>query len=298
MRPRSMTGFGRGEATADERIWIAEVRTVNHRFLDQRVQLPRTFAGLEERVKKLVARHQDRGRVEVSLQVQGEVSGETVLGVNMDLARQYYDCLSRLSEEFNLGNGNGSSPVGLNHMLTLRDLITQEEQSPDLDREWPLVEQALARALSECEQMRSIEGQALKEELVGRLDCFARTLEAIEEKIPEILAHRQCELKERIEKLLAGMDIDPMRLAQETAIMADKCDVTEETVRLRSHIDQFHHFLELDEPVGRRLDFLLQEFLREVNTLASKISNSAIAHLSVEMKNEIEKLREQIQNIE
>ncbi len=298
MRPRSMTGFGRGETTADDRTWIAEVRTVNHRYLDQRVQLPRPFAGLEERVKKLVARHQDRGRVEVSLQVRGEALSETVLNVNMDLARQYYDCLARLGEEFDLSNGNGRSPVSLSHMLTLRDLITQEEQSPDLDREWPLARQALSRALTECDQMRSVEGQALKEELIGRLDRFARILETIEAKIPEILVQRQNELRQRIEKLLGSMDIDPMRLAQETAIMADKCDVTEETVRLHSHIDQFRHFLELDEPVGRRLDFLLQEFLREVNTLASKISNSEIAHLSVEMKNEIEKLREQIQNIE
>ncbi|BCO09857.1 hypothetical protein GF1_22330 [Desulfolithobacter dissulfuricans] len=293
-----MTGFGRGETTADDRTWIAEVRTVNHRYLDQRVQLPRPFAGLEERVKKLVARHQDRGRVEVSLQVRGEALSETVLNVNMDLARQYYDCLARLGEEFDLSNGNGRSPVGLSHMLTLRDLITQEEQRPDLDREWPLARQALSRALAECDQMRSVEGQALKEELLGRLDRFARILETIEAKIPEILFQRQNELRQRIEKLLGSMDIDPMRLAQETAIMADKCDVTEETVRLHSHIDQFRHFLELDEPVGRRLDFLLQEFLREVNTLASKISNSEIAHLSVEMKNEIEKLREQIQNIE
>ncbi|WP_456384779.1 YicC/YloC family endoribonuclease [Desulfolithobacter sp.] len=296
MRPRSMTGFGRGEITADDRTWIAEVRTVNHRYLDQRVQLPRPFTGLEERVKKLVARHQDRGRVEVSLQIRGEALSETILNVNMDLARQYYDCLTRLGEAFELGNGR--TPVGLGHMLTLRDLITQEEQNPDLDREWPLVSKALSRALAECDQMRSVEGQALRKELLGRLERFARILEIIEGKIPEILIQRQNELRQRIEKLLGSMDVDPMRLAQETAILADKCDVTEETVRLHSHIDQFRHFLDIDEPVGRRLDFLLQEFLREVNTLGSKISNSAIAHFCVEMKNEIEKLREQIQNIE
>ncbi|MCI5138229.1 MAG: DUF1732 domain-containing protein, partial [Candidatus Electrothrix sp. AR1] len=137
-----------------------------------------------------------------------------------------------------------------------------------------------------------------KEELLQRLNNFAALVEKIEGMVPEVLEQRQQELKNRITKLLEGVDIDPVRLAQEAAIMADKADVTEEVVRLASHIDQFRAFMESDESVGRRLDFLLQEFLREVNTLASKISNSAIAHLGVEMKNEIEKLREQVQNIE
>ncbi|MCI5197111.1 MAG: DUF1732 domain-containing protein, partial [Candidatus Electrothrix sp. AW5] len=139
---------------------------------------------------------------------------------------------------------------------------------------------------------------SLKKELLQRLDNFAALVGKIENMIQEILGQRQQELRNRIAKLLEGMDIDPMRLAQETAIMADKADVTEEVVRLASHIGQFQGFMESNEPVGRRLDFLLQEFLREVNTLASKISSSTVAHLGVEMKNEIEKLREQVQNIE
>ncbi|MCI5128135.1 MAG: DUF1732 domain-containing protein, partial [Candidatus Electrothrix sp. AUS3] len=142
------------------------------------------------------------------------------------------------------------------------------------------------------------EGSSLKKELLQRLDNFAALVGKIENMIQEILGQRQQELRNRIAKLLEGMDIDPMRLAQETAIMADKADVTEEVVRLASHIGQFQGFMESNEPVGRRLDFLLQEFLREVNTLASKISSSTVAHLGVEMKNEIEKLREQVQNIE
>lgn len=293
MRPRSMTGFGRGEASDADQTWTVEIRTVNHRFLDQRVVLPRAYGALEERVKKTVAAGQDRGRVEVSLALAG--SGSTVprLTVDMDIARQYHDCLQQLGEEFGLGGR-----IQLADMIDQRDIISLQEQNPDLDQEWPLVQQAVLAALAECRDMREQEGQALKQDLLDRLDHFTAIVKDIETGIPQVLKLRQEELKNRVMKMLDGMDIDPMRLAQETAIMADKADVTEEVVRLASHISQFRSFLNSDEPVGRRLDFLLQEFLREVNTLASKISNAAIAHLGVEMKNEIEKLREQVQNIE
>ena len=293
MRPRSMTGFGRGEARNEDQTWTVEIRTVNHRFLDQRVVLPRPYAGLEERVRKTVAAAQDRGRVEITLALTGGSSGGSLLTVDTDLARQYHACLEQLKQEFKL-----EAPVGLSDMLNHRDIISLQEQNPDLDQEWPLVEQAVHAALSDCARMREQEGLTLKRDLLERLDNFTAIVKQIEGNIPQVLQQRQEELKERVAKLLANVDIDPVRLAQETAIMADKADVTEEVVRLDSHISQFRDFLDSDEPVGRRLDFLLQEFLREVNTLASKISNAQIAHLGVEMKNEIEKLREQVQNIE
>ena len=293
MRPRSMTGFGRGEANEGGRSWIAEIRTVNHRFLDQRVTLPAAFAGLEERVKKLVAGQQDRGRTEICLTSQGEVSGAAQLTVDMELARQYHRCLLQLKEQLGLGGG-----VDMRDLLAQRGIIIQQEQHPDIEHEWPLIEQAVLAALADCARMREQEGQALKAELNSRLDAFAALVREIESAVPHLVAQRHLEVQERVAKLLAGMDIDPARLAQEAAIMADKADVTEEIVRLSSHISQFRSFLDSDEPCGRRLDFLLQEFLREVNTLASKIANAAVARLGVEMKNEIEKLREQVQNIE
>jgi len=288
-----MTGFGRGEATESDRTWSVEIRTVNHRFLDQRVVLPRAFSGLEEQVRKLVATVQDRGRVEVGLSLSGRISAGPLLTLDMELARQYHGCLQQLGEEFGLG-----PRVQLADMLVRPDIITVQEQSPDIEQEWPLVKKAVCAALVECTRMREQEGQALKQDLTGRLDHFAAIVQEIEQEIPGVLQQRQQELKNRVAGLLENVDLDPMRLAQETAIMADKADVTEEVVRLASHIAQFQSFLNIDEPVGRRLDFLLQEFLREVNTLASKISNADIAHLAVEMKNEIEKLREQVQNIE
>lgn len=288
-----MTGFGRGEFGKAERTWIVEIRTVNHRFLDQRVLLPSAFAALEERIKKTVARQQDRGRVDITVTLRGESVSGSELYLDLDLARQYHACLQKMNTELDLG-----TCIQISDLLTLRNLITVQEQNPNVEEEWPLMQEALLAALTDCACMREQEGSSLKEELLQRLESFAALVQKIEDMVPEVLAQRQQELKARISKLLEGVDLDPMRLAQETAIMADKADVTEEVVRLASHIDQFRGFMESDEAVGRRLDFLLQEFLREVNTLASKISHSAIAHLGVEMKNEIEKLREQVQNIE
>jgi len=293
MRPRSMTGFGRGEARVEGRTWTVEIKTVNHRFLDQRIALPQSVGGLEERVKKLVASRLDRGRIEVNIGLQGDSSAGVRLRVNMDLAGQYYECLQDMHTRLGL-----AGEVGLSDMLSLRDLISHQEEGLDLDTEWTALQVAISGALDECDRMREKEGQALKQELLQRLHNFIRLVKIIEKSIPEILRNRLQELKTRLKKLLAEVDLDPARLAQEAAFMADKADVTEEIVRLTSHVEQFEHFLNSDEPVGRRLDFLLQEFLREVNTLASKINNGAVAHLGVEMKNEIEKLREQVQNIE
>lgn len=293
MRPRSMTGFGRGETESGGRTWVAEVRTVNHRFLDQRIILPRSLSPLEDRVRKMISSNHDRGRVEVSIQLAGDSSNGPLLKVNTELARQYHSCLMKLKSEMKL-----DSQVELSDMLTLRDVISQEEQNPDLDTEWKIICSALDVAIGECCSMREQEGKALKEDLFERIDSFSYCLELLEDRIPEIVRSRNEELKKRIDYLLEGVDIDPVRFAQEAAILADKSDVTEELVRLRSHINQFVAFLESNEPVGRRLDFLLQEFLREVNTIASKISDAEIAHVTVDLKNEIEKLREQVQNIE
>ncbi len=293
MRTRSMTGYGRGEATGEGRIWVAEVRTVNHRFLEQRVIVPRQFAALEESVKKQVSAQLDRGRVDVTISLLGGAAIEPQLVVNETIARQYHRCLNTLVDEFQLAR-----EITLRDMLTLRDVISMEEARPDMESEWQFISVALHAALNECNAMREREGATLQQELLGRLDKFAGIVQEIETMIPVLQVQRQQDVRTRIGKLLEGLDIDPLRLAQETAILADKSDVTEEITRLHSHIQQFRAFLHSDEPVGRRLDFLLQEFLREVNTLASKISNAGIAHLGVEMKNEIEKLREQVQNIE
>lgn len=294
MRPRSMTGFGRDEVIVDERMWTVEVRTVNHRFLDPRIILPKGYNALEERVRRLVGAYHDRGRVEVCIQQQGQASRGSVLKADMELAGQYYQCLRGINDQLQLND-----KVRLSDMLTLKELIGQSEQNPDLDAEWEIISMALTGALDACNCMREKEGSTLKEELLERLEVFKGYVVEIQKAIPEILETRKNELRARIEKLLSGIDVDPARLAMETAVLVDKYDITEELVRLGSHVEQFSVFIDTsEEPVGRRLDFLLQEFLREVNTVASKISNGRLAHLTVEMKNEIERLREQVQNIE
>ncbi len=293
MRPRSMTGFGNGEQTALDYLWVVEVRSVNHRFLDIRISLPRTYSVLEDRVRKLVSLYNDRGRIEINISQHGEGAGSMLLKTDMKLAKEYHKCLSSINEELQLGD-----TIGLSDMLTMRDIIGQQESHPDLDKEWEMIKKALEAALQGCCQMREKEGDSLKVDFVERLDKFSKVVSLIDAKIPEIVQQRQFDLKARLDKLSGMVDVDPVRLAQETAILAEKSDVTEEIVRLRSHIDQFRNFLNASDSVGRRLDFLMQEFLREVNTIASKVNNHEVAHLTVEMKNEVEKLREQVQNIE
>ena len=216
------------------------------------------------------------------------------LGVNLLLARQYRNCLM----EINTDLGLPASGTELTLVANYPNVIYAMDEAENLEAIWDVLRQALLQALELTRDMREREGLSLKIDLLARLDFLSATKEQISEKIPEMTVQKQASLQERIAKLANEVDIDPDRIAQEIAIIADKADVTEELVRLTSHIDQFLHFLEQQEPVGRRLDFLLQEFLREINTMASKISDAGIAHQVVELKNELEKMREQVQNLE
>ena len=291
-RPLSMTAFGRGEAGARRR-WTVELRSVNHRFCDVKVKMPREYAVLEERIKKEVSAVFSRGHIEVMISVADSAAGQAQVRVNLELARQYMACLTELQTTFDLPDGPTLS------MLAARpDVITEEEHEENLDAIWEEIHAALTQALAACLAMRADEGHILKTDLLKRLQSFASTVEAIALVIPGLLSKREATLKERLAVLLQGVELDPLRLAQEVAIMADRYDVTEELVRLRSHIQQFTAFMELNEPVGRRLDFLLQEFLREVNTLSSKINDTEVTHKTVDLKNEVEKIREQVQNLE
>ncbi|MGV1098466.1 YicC/YloC family endoribonuclease [Thiovibrio sp. JS02] len=292
-RPLSMTAYGRGDSTRGTRSWTVEIRSVNHKFFDPAIKLPRKYLGLEDRIKKEIFAHYSRGHVDVFVTPGAEAGDQIRLQVNLPLARNYQQCLETIRRELNLAD----APT-LAMIKDFREIITAHEEEEDLDAVWPGMEEALRQALANALVMREQEGEALRSELNGRLAIFAETVENISRDIPVIVQRRGEKLKERLANLLQGVDLDPLRLAQEVAVMADKSDVTEEVVRLRSHISQFAGFLAADEPVGRRLDFLLQEFLREINTLAAKISDATTAHLTVELKTEVEKLREQVQNIE
>ena len=290
-RPLSMTGYGRGEVTGTKS-WTVEVRSVNHKFLDLSIKIPRKYLGLEDRIKKEIGTYYSRGHVDVYVNPGAEAGDAIRLAANLPLARNYYQCLEAIRQDLSL-----EAPT-LAMIQNYKEIIVAHEEEEDLEAVWPQVAEALTQALTMAQGMREQEGEALKNELHQRLQEFAKTVETIAQDVPAIVQRRTEKLKERLAVLLQGIDLDPLRLAQEVAMMADKADVTEEVVRLRSHISQFSGFLAADEPVGRRLDFLLQEFLREINTLASKISDAPTAHLTVELKTEVEKLREQIQNIE
>lgn len=293
MAIKSMTGFGRGEIEHKGRVWSVEIRCVNNRYLDLKMKLPRGYTSLEERIRKKVAITHLRGRVDLYLSVTGDFSDLQEVKVNRTLAKGYNDALAELGQSFNL-----KFEITPQVLASFPDVIVREQQEEDSEKVWQTLEQVIDLALRNCDTMRMQEGDVLARDLRERLDLFSKTIEVIERNIPELLQQRQAMLEERLGKLLGSVQLDPSRLAQEVAVMADKTDVTEEIVRLRSHIGQFEQFLQQNGGIGRKLDFLIQEFLREVNTLASKINDATIAHHTVELKSELEKMREQVQNIE
>lgn len=293
MTCKSMTGFGRGEVASGGRLWVAEVRCVNNRYLDLKIKLPQGYGVIEERLRKMVSGYHQRGRVDLGLSVNGSSSDLVRMRVNMELVRAYKSAIEEIAGEL-----GGSAVVDAAFVASRPEVLIQEQQGEDIEAAWPFLEQAVEQALIACEIMRRQEGDALVSDLLARLQVFVRHLETIETAIPELLKQREQILGERLQKLLGNVQLDEQRLSQEVAILADKTDVTEELVRLKSHMGQLQSFLGEKEAVGRKLDFLLQEFLREVNTLASKISDAPIASLTVELKSELEKMREQVQNIE
>lgn len=293
MTIKSMTGFGRGELETDGRVWTAEVRCVNNRYLDLKMKLPRGYALLEEKIRKKVAETYLRGRVDIFLSVSGDFSDLQEIKVNLPLAEGYINALQFLSGQFGL-----KEVITTQMVAAYPDVLVREQKDDDLIAVWGIVEKVIDTALESCDTMRTQEGKILAADLMTRLNFFENTIDTIEKSIPELLEQRLKNLQERLEKLLANVQLDPTRLVQEVAVMADKTDVTEEIVRLRCHIGQFKLFLGEESGIGRKLDFLIQEFLREVNTLASKINDAAVAHLTVDLKSELEKMREQVQNIE
>ncbi len=293
MAGKSMTGFGRGEAISDGRIWTIELRSVNNRFLDLKMKLPRGYTGLEDRIRKKVGSIHGRGRVDLFCSVSGDFSDLVKTTVNIPVAKAYKEGLSQIAKELDLADS-----TDLSLLASFSDVLVREQESEDLEVVWPFMQEALDKALLSCNEMRCQEGKALFNDLSQRLQNFQQVVEEIEGFLPALLERREKTLNERLAKLLDRVQLEPQRLAQEVAILADKTDVTEEIVRLYSHVGQFQSFLKEEGPVGKKLDFLLQEFLREVNTMASKINDAEIAHLTVALKGELEKMREQVQNIE
>jgi len=288
-----MTGYGRVEAIFDGRNIAVEAKSVNHRFLEISLRTPAALYPLEMEYKKKIGERFKRGRIDVSIRLEGDGTETSKVNLNMEVARDYFYVLTRLKNEYNM-----TEPVSLKNLIGFRDIFTPPAETKLEDDFLNQVEKTLQEALSMLVNMRQDEGIVLFSDMQMRLHAIGETMETIRSRAPQIVLEYQKRLSERIKELTAGFELDPARLAQEVAIMADRCDITEEIVRMQSHIGQFEALLQSDEAEGRKIDFLLQEMNREINTIGSKGNDVDIARQVIEAKSELGKLREQAQNIE
>ena len=289
----SMTGYGRAGAVLHGRDIKVELRSVNSRYLEYSSRLPRSCFFLEDKLKKLVAARVSRGKVELSLSIQNVTAADTVVSVNWGLAEGYRAALTSMVERMDLKND-----VTVGMLARFPDVLTQTAAHTDEDALWQDVESIANQAIDAFVAMRAAEGEKLKADVESRLQTVEALVGQIEQATEGRVKAYSDRLYARLQELLEDRNIEESRLVTEAAIFADKTAIDEETVRLHSHVAQYRQILALNEPIGRKLDFLTQELNRESNTIGSKCQDVAITRLVVELKSEIEKIREQIQNIE
>lgn len=291
----SMTGFGRAQAEAGGFVATVELRSVNSRFCEVSTRLPREVAERDTEVQRLVKDAVSRGRVSVSVQLDSASRSERSVTVDPDAVRTYRRALDEIREAAGLED----VPFELDHLLRFPDLFVPRPEDPDAgEHAWAAVRRAVQAGLEALSAMRRQEGLALRTELLGRIDRIEASLAVVEARVPLRLPEIRDRLRQRLEDLLQDARVNPERLEQEIAYIADRIDVTEECVRLRSHLDLFRQALDTPEAVGRKLNFLSQEMNREVNTIGSKANDAEVAHVVVAMKEDLEKIKEQIENVE
>ncbi len=292
---RSMTAFGRARGEINGKKIIAEIKSVNNRYLDCQVKLPRAYAFLEEKIKALAASRISRGKVEISISIENTESTGAAVALDEAYARSYIDALFALRDHFALTDDITVMGVAAN-----RDIFTVTRAEEDAERDWEDVKGVLESALDDFISFREKEGMRLRDDLTAKKQTLERILCSVEERSGECIASYKNKLEDRLHAILEdnSIDLNEQRILTECAIFADRVAIDEETVRLRSHLQAFDEMLLTSEPVGRKLDFLLQEMNRETNTIGSKAQDTEIARDVIEMKNELEKIREQIQNLE
>lgn len=290
---KSMTGYGSAKGTVEGIEISVELKSVNNKFLDTAVRMPRSFLFAEETVKQAVSSHISRGKVDVFVTVDASMADDMVVRVNEPLLNGYMDALKLIADKYGLPNDASAMSVS-----RLPDVLSVEKKELDAEAVAAGIREIAENALCDFDRMRIIEGEKLREDVLEKLKNIEGYVSVIEESAPVTVKEYRERLYSKLSDILGSSGIDEARILTEAAIFADKIAVDEETVRLRSHISQLKQMLEIGSPIGRKIDFLLQEFNREANTTGSKCQNSDIAHVVVDLKSEIEKIREQIQNIE
>ena len=290
---RSMTGFGRSEQKVDGREITVEIKSVNHRYFEFGCRVSRGYAFLEEKLKAHIQKAVARGKIDVYVSISDCDEKQAEVTVNHSLAAGYVAALKELKDTYAL-----SGEISVSDITRFNDIFTVHRTPEDEDAVWASVRTVLDSALESFIAMREQEGIKMKEDILLRSKSILSLVSSVEEKSPETVVKYRQKLEERLKEVLSGVNIDEQRLLTEAAIFADKVAVAEETVRLRSHFDQMFQMLESGEAIGRKLDFILQEMNRETNTIGSKVQDAELAHIVVEIKGELEKIREQLQNIE
>lgn len=290
---KSMTGFGRAVAETDGYVITVEIKSVNHRYFEFSSRIPRQYGFLDDKLKSYINSRVSRGKVECYVSIDALNTEAAQVVVNNTLASAYVSALKELSKNYDLKEDFGASTVA-----RFQDVLVVKKADDDEEKIWNYVKSVTDTALDKFISMRTVEGEKMKNDISSRADYILSCVEYIEKRSPETVKEYNDKLVERVHDLIGGVSLDEGRVIQEVAIYADKVAVAEETVRLRSHLDQLKAFINADEPVGRKMDFLVQEINRETNTIGSKANDVDIARKVVDIKAEVEKIREQIQNIE
>ena len=290
---KSMTGFGRCEVLKDSRKFTVELKSVNHRYLDVNIRMPKKLNFFETSIRTLLKSYADRGKVDIFITYEDLSQSQVSVKYNAALAAEYLKYLNQMAEEFSLDND-----VRVSTLSRYPEVFTMEECSEDEDELWNGLKEALGGAFSQFVEMRTKEGERLKEDILLKLDLLSEQIRFIEERSPQIIAEYRTKLEEKMRELLEDTQIDDNRIAAEVILFADKICTDEEVVRLKSHIQHMKVTLEESNGIGRKLDFIAQEMNREANTILSKANDLDISNRAISLKTEIEKIREQIQNIE
>lgn len=291
---KSMTGFGRCELADGERKFTVEMKGVNHRYLDVNIRMPKKLNFFETSIRGLLKQYVSRGKVDIFISYEDLSEGQAVLKYNAALAGEYMERLRQMEEQFGLEND-----IRVSTLSRYPEVLTMEEQAIDEEEIWNGLKKAMEGALTQFVETRTLEGENLRRDIIDKLDGMAQLVSYIEERAPRIIAEYRQKLEEKVKELLQDTQIDDSRIAAEVVVFADKICTDEEVVRLKSHIGHMKEVLLSDEAgIGRKLDFIAQEMNREANTILSKANDLATSNIAIDLKTEIERLREQIQNIE